>query len=277
MTEEHVPSVTSTPPPIEKLAAALSKAQAELKNPPKNKTAKIRMKEGGSYTYHYADLADILDCVRETLAKNGLAVTQIVTRNAEGNVLLSRLLHVSGQYVESVYPLPQGCGAQEMGSAITYARRYSICPLLGIAGETDEDAQQAQDASESADDEKKRLALDRLEAAKKEGRLKSAYDGHVLKPGEPEPKPETAKPEVGGQRSKVGGQKTDASDRAIDPRLAELLKRDGITIEQLKAFAVKGKYITPEMDMSKLHESFIKACLNPVNWKKVVASTKGAK
>lgn len=268
MSEEHVPYVTSPPAAIDKLAGALAKAQADLKNPPKNKTARIRMKEGGSYTYHYADLADILDSVRETLSKNGLAVTQIVTRVGDANVLLTRLLHVSGQFVESVYPLPQACGAQEMGSAITYARRYSICPILGIAGETDDDAQQAEESAETAQEEKKREAFERLEAAKAEGRIRSAHDGRVLKPGEdPLPKEEPVKkPEASAAAAAV-----------VDPRIQKLLARDGISVEQLKAFAVAGKFLTADMDMSKLHESFIVACMNPNNWKKVQAFAKGGK
>ena len=265
MSEEREPYGTAAgPAAIDKLAAALAKAQAKMTNPPKTKRGQCR---GG--TYMYADLADVLDHVRAPLTENGLAIVQMV----QPGVLLTRLVHVSGQYLESRYPLPEGgqLSAQEMGSQITYARRYSLCPLLGIAGETDDDAKQAEEAKDLAADEKRRQASERLEEAKKQGRLKSAYDGHTIKPGE-STEALTAQPPNTEPPATVPYE-----PQQVDPRLKKLLDRDKISIEQLKAFAVKGRFIPTNMDMSKLEENFIVACLNPANWKKVVASTKGAK
>jgi len=310
MTEER--DVYTVAPPGgggDKLAAALSKAQAKMTNPPKTKNGQFR---GGRYKY--ADLADVLDHVRVPLTENGLCLVQMVMPG----VLVTRLMHASGQYIESQYPLPtERMTPQDMGSYITYARRYAVCPILGIAGETDDDgagAASGEAATEEAvDGEKKRLALVRLEEAKAKGRVRSAHDGRVLKPGE-EPLP-AAGNELGmrGQESGVGSQgsgdrsqtetRKPASPAAggatvppgaapaaappggppaagaagIDPRLAKVMARDGVSREALKAFAVRGKFILPEMELSQVRADFVTACLNPANWSKVVAFAKGGK
>lgn len=253
-----------TLPALDKLAAALSKAQADLKNPPKTRTVKIQAKTGGSYTYHYADLADVLDCVRETLAQNGLAVTQIVTRRDTGTVLLTRLLHTSGQYVESEYPLPSLAGAQEMGSAITYARRYSLCPLLGIAGETDDDAQQAEEAQETEDAEKKRAATEKLEALRKRGLN--------VTPVTPAPAEEEKKPEPEKEPDKPA-----EPVAKVDPKLAEVCQRDSVTPEQVIAWAVAKGNLPKGMTVEHLRSDFIAAVIAPANWKRVVSAIKGGK
>lgn len=257
------------PAPIDKLAAALAKAQAKMTNPPKTKQGQYR---GGKYLY--ADLADVLDHVRGPLSENGLAIVQLL----QPGVLVTRLIHASGQYVECLYPLPAGMPSpQDMGSAITYARRYSLCPLLGISGETDDDASQAatakEEAKELAEAEKTRLANARLEELKKQGKLRSAHDGHVIRPGEDTDKsPAAAPPPTATNQTPVT---TPPPEGRIDPRLAAQLARDGITIEQLKEFAVRRNFIKREMDMSKLEEGFIKSCLDGANWKKVIAEMKG--
>lgn len=127
----------TTPDAIDKIAAALAKAQGELTNPKKTKTANL-----GKYKYAYADLGEIMDAVRPTLAKHGLAIVQTLSPG----VLLTMLVHESGQAFRSTYALPEKATAQEMGSAITYGRRYSVSAILGIAAEDDDDGAKAQDA-----------------------------------------------------------------------------------------------------------------------------------
>ncbi len=128
---------------IDKLAGALAKAQAAIKAPSKNKVAKVQTKTGGEYSYRYADLSDIIDAIRDPLASNGLAVTSGTEHNGHFT-LNSRLIHESGQWIEASYPLPDGSiRAQEMGSAITYGRRYTLCALLGIVAEDDDDGEAA--------------------------------------------------------------------------------------------------------------------------------------
>lgn len=121
-----------------KLAAALSALQGELSHVAKN---------SHGYGYDYADLAAVLDVARPLLVKNGLSVTQLPAEAAEGTVALeSVLLHSSGEWISSVYTMGVEKGknlsaAQAVGSVITYARRYAMAAMLGIA-QTDDDAAQ---------------------------------------------------------------------------------------------------------------------------------------
>lgn len=120
------------------LVAALVKAQAAIKPPVKD-----RHVQAGSRRYSYADLATVIESVREPLGKSGLAVTQATDLDGDTLRLVTRLAHISGQFLEAVYPLPRGASPQELGSALTYARRYSICAILGIAAEDDDDGEAA--------------------------------------------------------------------------------------------------------------------------------------
>ena len=129
---------------IELLAGALATAQSELTNPPKNKT-------NPHFKSSYVDLADGLDVVRKTLSKHKIAFIQGTTVSAEGVILMNtRLMHASGQWIESEYPVSGFSKPQEMGSAMTYARRYSLFAMIGVAGEDDDDGNAAQDAADSS-------------------------------------------------------------------------------------------------------------------------------
>lgn len=261
---------TTTMPAIEKIAAALAKAQAKMTNPPKNKQGQCR---GGKYLY--ADLADVLDHVRGPLTENELAIVQII----EPGQLITRLVHASGQFLQSSYPLPTGSiDQQAMGGAITYARRYSLCPLLGIAGETDDDAQGAHDAQEAraeAEAEEKRMAaqkaIDEAKAkAKKagdkaadEGRLTNAHTGEKVKPGEtvtPSGNVPAATPLTG-----------------IAPDLAALMAKDGITPAQVKDFYVSKGHKPAAMEPKDLPADYISLLTRIDNWEKVKLHAKGKK
>jgi hypothetical protein len=119
------------------LAAALVQAQSEFPTIPKNKTA-----DAGKYSYKYADLPDILDAIRPVLKKHGLAVIQA----PDGDVLVTVIIHESGQSISGRIPLPTGKSPQELGSWLTYLRRYSLTAMLGIAADEDDDAGSAQAA-----------------------------------------------------------------------------------------------------------------------------------
>jgi hypothetical protein len=125
------------------LAKALAEAQATIKAPKKGRTAKIKS-EKGSYEYNYADLADVIESYRGPLSKNGLALTQTTRFTDSHIVLLTTLLHSSGQWIASEYPIALYARPQEQGSAITYARRYAVTAFLGIAAEDDDDGAAAQ-------------------------------------------------------------------------------------------------------------------------------------
>ena len=132
---------------ITQISAALAKAQKDFKTPKRTKKAMVTQTRG----YNYADLQDVYDAVRDPLANNGLAITHL-TQEFGGQVeLVTMLIHESGEWFRSIYPVKAKAERpQEMGSAMTYARRYTVSALLGIASEEDDDAQSAQEASRSA-------------------------------------------------------------------------------------------------------------------------------
>lgn len=125
---------------IDKIAAALAKAQGAMKHPGKNKTANVPLKTGGSYSYKYSDLADLLDEMREPFAANGLAMVQVPFNELGAVGIVTRILHESGQWIEGTLYMPVGDNKpQTIGSAITYGRRYSAGPMAGLASEEDDD------------------------------------------------------------------------------------------------------------------------------------------
>ena len=117
---------------IGKLAEALSKAQGSM-------SAAARSGKG-NYG-HYATLDSVWDAARKPLADNGLAVTQATDINESGDmVMITTLMHTSGEWVGGIYPIrPSQNTPQGMGSAITYARRYSLSAMLGLAADDDDD------------------------------------------------------------------------------------------------------------------------------------------
>ena len=114
---------------ISELAAALAVAQGMMENAIMNRT-------NPHFKTKYADLAAVLNAARKPLSANGLAIVQTI---GDG-VLHTRLLHTSGQWIASEHPLPMSGKPQEIGSALTYARRYSLSALIGIAADEDDDA-----------------------------------------------------------------------------------------------------------------------------------------
>lgn len=128
---------------IGKLAEALSKFQGSLKQPKLSKSVKVATKDGRSYTFQYADLAACISAAAPELQKNGLAVIQTI----QGQVLVTTLVHSSGEFVTSQLPLHQGTlssnAFQQIGSMITYLKRYAYCAILGIVADEDDDANAA--------------------------------------------------------------------------------------------------------------------------------------
>jgi hypothetical protein len=129
------------------LAAALAKAQAEIANPEKSLTATIvsPFPREGSRTFRYAPLSSGLDLVRKCLGQHEIATVQTTAIDRDSGLirLTTTLVHASGEWVSSDWPV---CAVSEtgaphrLGAALTYARRYALFTLVGIAGEDDLDA-----------------------------------------------------------------------------------------------------------------------------------------
>lgn len=118
----------------EAIDVALAAAQAEIRNPAKNH-------KNPHFKNKYADLTDGLDVIRPTLSKHGIAVIQ-ATAFVDGFVTLVTRLAFKGQWYQSTWPLGPAGNQQQLGAANTYARRYSLFALVGVAGDDDADGQE---------------------------------------------------------------------------------------------------------------------------------------
>ena len=142
---------------IATIAAALAKAQVELTNPEKSLVATIRspFPREADRTFRYAPLSSGLDIVRKSLGRHEIATIQATGIDKEAGLLrlTTVLAHSSGEWISSEWPVCQItdiASAQRMGAALTYARRYALFTLVGIAGEDDLDAPDLGAASKPA-------------------------------------------------------------------------------------------------------------------------------
>lgn len=120
-------------PTLGQLIAALKDFSAAAKNPAKTAT-------NPHFRSTFAPLPEVLDYVRPALAQHGLTITQLT----DGYELITLLLHTSGEWLSSRYPLhPAKDDPQGLGSAVTYARRYTLLAMLGLAGDDDDDGNTA--------------------------------------------------------------------------------------------------------------------------------------
>jgi hypothetical protein len=165
---------------ITSLAAAMLRVQAEIEDPAKNKRADA----GKRGSYRYADLPAVLDVVRPALTAHDLAVMQFPCEHDGQPALTTLLMHASGEWVETTIKLrPVQTDPQSVGSALTYARRYALLALCGIAADDDDDgragsqrpqqqpkpAQQPQPGAARAGEQPTEYArgiVDRLDAAR---------------------------------------------------------------------------------------------------------------
>ena len=121
---------------VDKIFAAVVALQSEINNPKKSKQG---------HGYKYAELSQIIELSREPLATNGLAVTQYCATVDGQSHLVTQMIHSSGQWIRGFYPLEKAGmravnDAQQMGAAMTYARRYNLAAILGVAQEDDDAA-----------------------------------------------------------------------------------------------------------------------------------------
>ena len=224
-------------PKIGALATALAKAQAEIANPEKSLTATIEspFPREGQRTFRYASLSTGLDIVRKCLGQHEIATVQSTAIDRDSGLikLTTTLVHASGEWVSSDWPV---CPASEtaphrMGAALTYARRYALFTLVGIAGEDDLDAPD--------------LAVQTIEPSPKRGppAAKTGSNGQMP--------PATAKTIHGPRRSPNGDRAAVLSDEASailrDQLLAEIAgleTKDDLDAWTLRAWP-KANTLTP--------------------------------
>jgi hypothetical protein len=125
---------------MQELIKALIKARAELPSISKGQTATVVSKKTNvRFSYSYASLPDILEAATPVLLSHGLVIINTVN---EG-LLTVALWHESGENIASSYRLSSGADPQQLGSELTYFRRYLLCGLIGIAPDDDDDGSQA--------------------------------------------------------------------------------------------------------------------------------------
>jgi len=130
---EQISTTLYESPSLNELYAALSKAQGDME------AAKMD-KKNPFFKSKYADLASVINSSRPHLSSNGLSVIQRIMTNDRGMHLFTRLCHASGQWIESVMPLnPSKNTIQELGSYITYSKRYSYASMIGVVAEDEDD------------------------------------------------------------------------------------------------------------------------------------------
>ena len=139
MTEQT--AETPPRPTIGALAKALAAFQAEMPTVTKNHTATVKS-DKGSYSYTYAGLADVSEAAMPLLAKHGLSFSTLPS----GQTLVGMLLHESGESLTASLPI-NGATPQQIGSSLTYMRRYLLGCMTGVVTDDDDDGQQAQQAA----------------------------------------------------------------------------------------------------------------------------------
>ena len=141
MTDTQAEQITGwSSPTIGKLADALAKSQAAFGVIARTREVVVRTKTGGTYKFSYAPLDEILAQTRPLLAKNGLAIVQTL---AEPNTMRTMLLHSSGEWIASDMAFVRSAEIQQLGSTLTYIRRYCLVAMLGVASEEDDDGNAA--------------------------------------------------------------------------------------------------------------------------------------
>lgn len=133
---------------INELMTALAKAQGQMR-------AAVKDSNNPHFKSRYADLASVWDACREPLSNNGLAVTQTVQSDGDKQMLITMLGHASGQWIRSNITLPiQKPGPQELGSCLSYCRRYGLAAMVGVF-QDDDDGERAEQPNRRAPEHQK--------------------------------------------------------------------------------------------------------------------------
>ena len=230
------------------LASALAKAQAELVNPEKSLTASIRTGRPGEgkRSFRYAPLSSGLDIVRKTLGQHEIATVQTTAIDQTAGMvnLTTTLAHASGEWIASdwpVCPIAETANPQRMGAALTYARRYALFTLVGIAGEDDLDAPDLSDGPRSPT---------------------PSADERSLKPGHGQPPVQQRKPGNGQRRHGMHGdrpstlepEQSAALREELLARLRNITSAEAATIWAQHALATTNRLVAA--DAKLLEDAF---------------------
>lgn len=215
---------------INEISAALSAAGGEFTNPEKNRDVKVRTKSGYDYSFRYATMDSITRMSRPILAKHGLFVTQPASIQDDKVVVTTAILHSSGQRIESeISCRPESFGLQQIGSAISYLRRYSYCAMLCIDSDEDDDGNSA-----SGNQIMHQVSQESLAAQKQQSVPQSSPSPSIAQPDTPKAKPTAKKASnVYSNAKKAIETATDFSSlEAMESLLAMRLNEQAITKEQ---------------------------------------------
>ncbi len=187
------------------LAAALAKAQIELINPEKSLVATIREEgaRGREQTFRYAPLSSGLEIVRKVLGRHEIATVQTTSIDQGAGLvnLTTVLAHSSGEWIASdwpVCPVTDMSSPRRMGGALTYARRYALFALVGIAGEDDLDAPDLQTAtSEIGPEGPKANGAGQLNGGRELGQQATPRPEHATSARSGKPLPKQAEASLG--------------------------------------------------------------------------------
>jgi hypothetical protein len=139
VTEQEQPKAATVATVRDGVIWALARAQGTFEQIVKNKTVKVETRDGKEYSYSYADLASVIEATKTSLHTHELAVVTKIIQQERGLTLVTSICHPSGESIDSFYPLPNTTDPKQLGSAITYGRRYCLSGLLNIAAEDDDD------------------------------------------------------------------------------------------------------------------------------------------
>jgi hypothetical protein len=132
------------------LAAALAKVQAKLPKLERDRTVTVEPKDPkkAPYSYSYVTLANLSDAILPLLAENGLSFVAMPGAGADGKMCIRyHLLHESGESLTGEFPISGEGGIQMIGGRITYARRYCLAAIVGVAADEDDESRLSEDGA----------------------------------------------------------------------------------------------------------------------------------
>ena len=230
------------------IAAALAKAQAELTNPEKSLVATIRASHPRDHdqTFRYAALSSGLDIVRKALGGHEIATVQTTAIDKEAGLirLTTTLAHASGEWLSSEWPvcaIAETVAPRRMGAALTYARRYALFTLVGIAGEDDLDAPDLAEGTKAD-------GVNKADVADLDGIAVSSQLGEAVGERRPVTAPRRTEKVARPARTVLGQEQSAALREKLLADLSQLQSGDEAADWVHKNLAAKNTLITADAD-----------------------------